>query len=306
MPELPDIVVYLEALQSRVVGERLERLRIASPFLLRSIEPRPEELAGRVVRRVARLGKRIVFGFDDDYFVILHLMIAGRLRWKQPGAPIPGRLGLAAFDFPAGTLLLTEAGSKHRASLYLARGAAGLAAHDPGGIDVLAADLGAFRATLTRESHTLKRALTDPRLVSGVGNAYSDEILHAAKLSPLKLTTQLTAEEVERLHHATRDTLLTWIERLRKATGNGFPEGVTAFREEMAVHGRYRKPCPVCGSPVQRIRYAENEVNYCATCQTGGRVLADRALSRLLQEDWPRSLEEWEARLPGTPSEHAG
>jgi len=259
-----------------------------------------------VVRRVARLGKRIVFGFDDDYFVILHLMIAGRLGWKQPGAPIPGRLGLAAFDFPAGTLLLTEAGSKHRASLYLARGAAGLAAHDPGGIDVLAADLGAFRATLTRESHTLKRALTDPRLFSGVGNAYSDEILHAAKLSPLKLTTQLTAEEVERLHHATRDTLLTWIERLRKATGNGFPEGVTAFREEMAVHGRYRKPCPVCGSPVQRIRYAENEVNYCATCQTGGRVLADRALSRLLQEDWPRSLEEWEARLPGTPSEHAG
>ena len=306
MPELPDIVVYLEALQSRVVGERLERLRIASPFLLRSIEPRPEELAGRVVRRVARLGKRIVFGFDDDYFVILHLMIAGRLGWKQPGAPIPGRLGLAAFDFPAGTLLLTEAGSKHRASLYLARGAAGLAAHDPGGIDVLAADLGAFRATLTRESHTLKRALTDPRLFSGVGNAYSDEILHAAKLSPLKLTTQLTAEEVERLHHATRDTLLTWIERLRKATGNGFPEGVTAFREEMAVHGRYRKPCPVCGSPVQRIRYAENEVNYCATCQTGGRVLADRALSRLLQEDWPRSLEEWEARLPGTPGEYAG
>ena len=306
MPELPDIVVYLEALQSRVVGERLERLRIASPFLLRSIEPRPEELAGRVVRRVARLGKRIVFGFDDDYFVILHLMIAGRLGWKQPGAPIPGRLGLAAFDFPAGTLLLTEAGSKHRASLYLARGAAGLAAHDPGGIDVLAADLGAFRATLTRESHTLKRALTDPRLFSGVGNAYSDEILHAAKLSPLKLTTQLTAEEIERLHHATQDTLRTWIERLRKATGDGFPEGVTAFREEMAVHGRYRKPCPVCGSPVQRIRYAENEVNYCATCQTGGRVLADRALSRLLQEDWPRSLEEWEARLPGTPGEHAG
>ena len=300
MPELPDIVVYLEALQSRVVGERLERLRIASPFLLRSVDPRPDELAGRVLGRVTRLGKRVVFGFDDEYFVILHLMIAGRLRWKPPGAVIPGRLGLAAFDFPAGTLLLTEAGSKHRASLYLARGAAGLAAHDPGGIDVLAADLGAFRATLTRESHTLKRALTDPRLFSGVGNAYSDEILHAAKLSPLKLTTQLTAEEVERLHHATRDTLLTWIERLRKATGNGFPEGVTAFREEMAVHGRYRKPCPVCGSPVQRIRYAENEVNYCATCQTGGRVLADRALSRLLQEDWPRSLEEWEARLPGT------
>src|SRR5947207_717625 len=306
MPELPDIVVYLEALQSRVVGEHLERLRIASPFLLRSVEPRPEELAGRVVRRLARLGKRIVFGLDDDYFVILHLMIAGRLRWKQPGAPIPGRLGLAAFDFPAGTLLLTEAGSKHRASLYLARGAAGLGAHDPGGIDVLAADLAAFRAALTRESHTLKRALTDPRLFSGVGNAYSDEILHAARLSPLKLTSQLTAEEIERLHHATQDTLRAWIERLRKATGDAFPEGVTAFREEMAVHGRYRKPCPVCGSPVQRIRYAENDVNYCATCQTGGRVLADRALSRLLQEDWPRSLEEWEARLPGTPGEHAG
>ena len=306
MPELPDIVVYLEALQSRVVGERLERLRIASPFLLRSVDPRPDELAGRVLGRVTRLGKRVVFGFDDEYFVILHLMIAGRLRWKPPGAVIPGRLGLAAFDFPAGTLLLTEAGSKHRASLYLARGAAGVAAHDPGGIDVLAADLPAFRAALTRESHTLKRALTDPRLFSGVGNAYSDEILHAAKLSPLKLTTQLTAEEIERLHHATQDTLRTWIERLRKATGDGFPEGVTAFREEMAVHGRYRKPCPVCGSPVQRIRYAENEVNYCATCQTGGRVLADRALSRLLQEDWPRSLEEWEARLPGTPGEHAG
>jgi len=300
MPELPDIVVYLEALQSRVVGERLERLRIASPFLLRSVDPRPDELAGRVLGRVTRLGKRVVFGFDDEYFVILHLMIAGRLQWKPPGAVIPGRLGLAAFDFPAGTLLLTEAGSKHRASLYLARGAAGVAAHDPGGIDVLAADLPAFRAALTRESHTLKRALTDPRLFSGVGNAYSDEILHAAKLSPLKLTTQLTAEEIERLHHATQDTLRTWIERLRKATGDGFPEGVTAFREEMAVHGRYRKPCPVCGSPVQRIRYAENEVNYCATCQTGGRVLADRALSRLLQEDWPRSLEEWEARLPGT------
>jgi formamidopyrimidine-DNA glycosylase len=299
MPELPDIVMYLEALQSRVVGERLERLRIASPFLLRSVDPRPEDLAGHSVRRLGRLGKRIVFGFDDEYFVIVHLMIAGRLRWKPPSAPIPGRLGLAAFDFPAGTLLLTEAGSKHRASLYIARGAAGLAAHDPGGIDVLAAALPAFQAALTRESHTLKRALTDPRLFSGVGNAYSDEILHAARLSPLKLTSQLSAEEVERLYNATRDTLRAWIERLRAATGDGFPEGVTAFRDEMAVHGRYRKPCPVCGSPVQRIRYAANEVNYCATCQTGGRVLADRALSRLLQEDWPRSLEEWEARLPG-------
>jgi len=299
MPELPDIVVFIEALRARIIRERLERLRIASPFLLRSVDPRPEELAGRVVRRVERLGKRIVLCLDDEYFVIVHLMIAGRLRWKQPGAPIPKRLGLAAFDFPAGTVLLTEAGSKHRASLYLARGAAGLAAHDPGGIDVLAADRAAFGAALAQESHTLKRALTDPRLFSGIGNAYSDEILHAARLSPLKLTTQLTIEEVDRLHRATHDTLSAWIERLRAQAGDGFPEGVTAFREGMAVHGRYRKPCPVCGSPVQRIRYAENEVNYCATCQTGGRVLADRALSRLLQEDWPRSLEEWEARLPG-------
>src|SRR2546421_9753817 len=295
MPELPDIVVYLEALQSRVVGERLERLRIASPFLLRSVEPRPEELAGRVVRRLARLGKRIVFGLDDDYFVILHLMIAGRLRWTRPGAPMPGRLGLAAFDFPAGTLLLTEAGSKHRASLYLARGAADLAAHAPGGIDVLAADLGAFRATLTRESHTLKRALTDPRLFSGIGNAYSDEVLHAAKLSPLKLTTQLTAAEVERLYHATRDTLVTWIERLRKATGDGFPGGVTAFREGMGVHGGYPQPLPGGGSTVRAVRCAESGVNYCATCQTGGRVLADPALSRPLQEGVPPSPGGWEA-----------
>src|SRR5213593_3129302 len=276
MPELPDIVVYLEALQSRVVGERLERLRIASPFLLRSVDPRPEELAGRTVRSLGRLGKRIIFGFDADYFAILHLMITGRLRWKPPGAPIPARLGLAAFDFPGGTLLLTEAGSKHRASLYLARGAAGLAALDPGGIDVLAADLAAFRGALTRESHTLKRALTDPRLFSGIANAYSDEILHAA-----------------------RDTLVAWIERLRAATGDDFPEGVTAFREGMAVHGRYRKPCPVCGSPVQRIVHAETETNYCARCQTAGRLLADRALSRLLREDWPRTLEDLEERSAG-------
>src|SRR5256714_982411 len=305
MPELPDIVVYLEALQTRVVGERLERLRIASRFLLRSVEPRPEELAGRVVRRLARLGKRIVFGLDDDYFVILHLMIAGRLRWKPPGAVIPGRLGLAAFDFPAGTLLLTEAGSKHRASLYLARGAAGVAAHDPGGIHVLAADLPPFPAAPTPPAPPPHRALTDPRLFSGVGNAYSDEILHAAKLSPLKLTTQLTAEEIERLHHATQDTLRTWIERLRKATGDGFPEGVTAFREEMAVHGRYRKPCPVCGSPVQRIRYAENEVNYCATCQTGGPVLPHRPLSRLPPANWPPPPGGGGARPPRAPERHA-
>jgi formamidopyrimidine-DNA glycosylase len=299
MPELPDIVVYLAALQPRVVGQRLERLRVATPFLLRSVAPAPAELAGRVVRRVTRLGKRVVLCLDADYFVILHLMIAGRLRWRPPAAAIPRRGGLAAFDFPSGTLLLTEAGTKHRASLHLAHGAAALAAHDPGGIDVLAADRAAFGAALTRESHTLKRALTDPGLFSGIGNAYSDEILHAARLSPLRLTTQLTSEEVDRLQQATRDTLIAWIERLRAATGEGFPEGVTAFRREMAVHGRYRQPCPVCGSPIQRIRYAENEVNYCATCQTEGRVLADRALSRLLREDWPRSLDEWEARLPG-------
>lgn len=303
MPELPDIVVYLAALEPRVVGERLERLRVVSPFVLRSVVPAPADLAGRVVRRVARLGKRIVLCLDDDYFVILHLMIAGRLRWRATAAAIPRRVGLAAFDFASGTLLLTEAGSKHRASLYLAHGAAALAAHDPGGIDVLGADRAAFGAALTRESHTLKRALTDPRLFSGIGNAYSDEILHAARLSPLRLTTQLSSEEVDQLQQATRDTLAAWIERLRAATGDGFPEGVTAFRREMAVHGRYRQPCPVCGSPIQRIRYAENEVNYCATCQTGGRVLADRALSRLLQEDWPRSLEEWEARLPGARSD---
>src|SRR3989454_4769738 len=292
MPELPDIVVYLEALQSRVVGEQLERLRIASPFLLRSVDPRPEELAGRTVRSLGRLGKRIIFGFAAAYFAILHLMIAARLRWKPPGAPIPARLGLAAFDFPAGTLLLTEAGSKHRASLYLARGAAGLAAHDPGGIDVLAADLAAFRGALTRESHTLKRALTDPRLFSGIGNAYSDEILHAARLSPLKLPGSLSDEEFLRLYDATRATLRIWIDHLRKDVKGGFPEKVTAFRGEMAVHGRFKQPCPVCGSPVQRIVYAENECNYCAKCQTSGRLLADRSLSRLLKDDWPKRLDE--------------
>jgi formamidopyrimidine-DNA glycosylase len=238
-----------------------------------------------------------VFAFEDDYFAVLHLMIAGRLHWKPPAAPIPGRLGLAAFDFPGGTLLLTEAGTKHRASLYVVRGAAALAAHDPGGQDVLTATLEQFREALGREAHTLKRALTDPRIFDGIGNAYSDEILHRARLSPLKRTTQLTPEESERLFRATQETLHAWIERLRSETGAGFPEKVTAFREGMAVHGRFRQPCPVCGSPIQRIRYAENEVNYCATCQTAGRVLADRSLSRLLKEDWPRSLEEWEGRL---------
>jgi len=296
VPELPDIALYLGALAPRVVGSRLERLRIASPFLLRTAEPPVADLAGRQVVAVRRIGKRIVFAFDGDTFVVLHLMIAGRLHWKPAGAPIPRRAGLAAFDFPNGTLLLTEAGSKHRASLHVVRGREALAAHDRGGLDVLTATLEQFREALARESHTLKRALTDPRLFDGIGNAYSDEILHAARLSPLRLTTQLTADEVERLFRAVRDTLVTWMERLRTQTGDAFPEKVTAFREGMAVHGRFRKPCPVCGSPVQRIRYAENEVNYCATCQTGGRLLADRSLSRLLKQDWPRSLEEWEER----------
>ena len=296
MPELPDIALYLEALAPRVVGKQLERLRIASPFLLRTADPPVADLVGRAVRDVRRLGKRIVLALEDDYFVVLHLMIAGRLHWKSSGAPIPRRAGLAAFDFPNGTLLLTEAGTKHRASLHILRGAAALAAHDPGGLDVLTATLEQFRSALTRESHTLKRALTDPHLLDGIGNAYSDEILHAARLSPLRLTGQITPVESERLFHAARDTLTSWMARLRAETGDAFPEKVTAFRDGMAVHGRFRKPCPVCGSPVQRIRYAENEVNYCATCQTGGRLLADRSLSRLLKQDWPRSLEEWEER----------
>jgi len=318
MPELPDIVVYLEALGPRVVGRPLEALRISSPFLLRTVDPPVADVTGRVVRALGRLGKRIVFRLDDAYFIALHLMIAGRLRWKPVLTPLlrsavltprpplrnaeRGREGvraggaIAAFDFSHGTLLVTEASKKHRASLHLVRGDAALAALDRGGLEVLEADLSAFREALTRERHTLKRALTDPRLFSGIGNAYSDEILHAARLSPLQLTSRLTDEEVERLYGATRATLVAWIERLRRETGDGFPENVTAFREGMAVHGRYRKPCPVCGSRVQRIRYAENEVNYCPTCQTGGRLLADRALSRLLKEDWPRSLEELEAR----------
>lgn len=296
MPELPDIALYLHALRPRVVGQRLERVRIASPFLLRSADPPIADLNGRVVTDIGRLGKRLVFGFEQEYFAVLHLMIAGRLHWKAPGAPVPRRTGLAAFDFPSGTLLLTEAATQHRASLYVVKGTAGLAAHDPGGLDVLTATLHQFRRALTRESHTLKRVLTDPHVFDGIGNAYSDEILHAARLSPLRLTSQLSDEEVGRLFEATRETLRRWIDRLQAETGTGFPERVTAFRSGMAVHGRFRQPCPVCGSPVQRIRYAANEVNYCATCQTGGRVLADRSLSRLLKEDWPRSLEEWEER----------
>ena len=297
MPELPDIALYLHALAPRIIGARLERVRIASPFLLRTTAPPIAEIEGQVVRTLRRLGKRIVIGLDGDVYAVLHLMIAGRLRWRAAGAAIPGRIGLAAFDFPAGTLLWTEAGTKHRAALHLAAGAAALAAHDPGGLDVLDATVDQFRVALTRESHTVKRALTDPRIFDGIGNAYSDEILHAARLSPLRLTSQLDDAEIARLHRAARETLTTWIARLRTEAGDGFPEKVTAFREGMAVHGRYRQPCPACGSPVQRIRYAQNEVNYCATCQTGGRLLADRALSRLLKADWPRSLDEWEARM---------
>jgi len=297
VPELPDILLYQRALTSRIVGQPLQRLRIASPFLLRTADPPATDLAGRMVLEVQRLGKRIVFRFEGDFFAVLHLMIAGRLHWKAPGVRIAGRSGLAAWDFPGGSLLLTEAGTKHRASLHLLRGVEGLAAHEPGGLDVFRATPEEFRTVLTRESHTLKRALTDPHLFDGIGNAYSDEILHAARLSPLRLTALLTPEEIERLHRATRQTLDHWIQRLQVDAGDQFPEKVTAFREGMAVHGRYRQPCPVCGSPVQRIRYAANEVNYCATCQTGGRLLADRSLSRLLKEDWPRSLDEWEERV---------
>ena len=297
MPELPDIVVYLDALAPRIVGQPLERARVTSPLLLRTADPPLPAAVGRTVTGLRRLGKRIVWEMEDQLFLVFHLMIAGRFKWRKRGAKPPGKIGLATFDFPTGTLLLTEASKKHRASLHVLRGAAGLAAHSRGGLDVLAADLPAFRAVLLSESHTLKRALTDPRLFDGIGNAYSDEILHAAKLSPFQLTGRLTDEETARLYTATRRTLLDWIERLRSETGSEFPEKVTAFREGMAVHGRYKLPCPVCGSPVQRIRYAENEANYCATCQTGGRVLADRALSRLLRDDWPRSLEEWEAKL---------
>ena len=294
MPELPDVVVYLEALQAHVVGHPLDRLNLLSPFVLRSVDPPIETVTGRVVRGVRRIGKRIVFVFEDDLFLVIHLMIAGRLRWRTPGQKIGigTKLILASFEFPHGTLFFTEASSKKRASLTLVRGEAALRALDPGGVEPLDASLEAFHGALTRENHTLKRALTDPHLFSGIGNAYSDEILHAAKLSPLKLTRSLNDAEFVRLYDATRATLRLWIDRLRKDVAGGFPEKVTAFRDEMAVHGRFKQPCPVCGSPVQRIVYAENECNYCATCQTAGRLLADRSLSRLLKDDWPRRLEE--------------
>ena len=294
MPEIPDVVVYLEALRARALGQTLERIRLASPFVLRTVDPALSEAAGKRVRALQRLGKRLVFSLDNDVHVIVHLMIAGRLHWKERGARIPGKVGLAAFDFSSGTLTLTEAGSKKRASLHLVRGAEALAAHHRGGLEVLDADEPAFRAALLRENHTLKRALTDPRLFSGIGNAYSDEILHRARLSPLALTQRLQKDDIARLFHATRETLQEWIERLRREAGQDFPEKVTAFRKDMAVHGRFKQPCPVCGTAVQRILYAENETNYCPRCQTGGKVLADRSLSRLLKDDWPRSIEELE------------
>jgi formamidopyrimidine-DNA glycosylase len=292
MPELPDITVYIEALESRVVGQTLDRIRIPKPFLLRSVDPPISAAQGKHVVGVRRMGKRIVLELEDDLFLVIHLMIAGRLRWVPAGAKVPGRIGLAAFDFPNGTLILTEAGSKRRASLWLVRGEESLEQFARGGLEVLDASIEEFTERLTRENHTLKRSLTDPRLFSGIGNAYSDEILHRAKISPIKHTRRLSEEEIQRLFDATRTTLTEWTDRLRAESKGDFPAKVTAFRDEMAVHGKYGKPCPVCGAPVQRIRYADNETNYCARCQTDGKLLADRALSRLLKEDWPRSIDE--------------
>jgi formamidopyrimidine-DNA glycosylase len=297
MPELPDVLLYIESLKPRIVNQTLERVRVASPFVVRSVTPPISAISGRTVHDVRRLGKRIVLEFDDNLYVVIHLMIAGRFQWKERGAKVPGKLGLAAFDFPSGTLLLTEAGSKKRASLYVVQGIPALDAFDRGALEVLGSTLADFRNTLLRENHTIKRSLTDPRLFSGIGNAYSDEILHRARLSPMKLTKKLSDEEIARLHEAACATLTEWIERLQFQTGSEFPSKVTAFRPEMAVHGRFGKPCPACGSPVQRIVHADNECNYCATCQTQGRLLADRALSRLLKQDWPRSLDDWELHI---------
>jgi formamidopyrimidine-DNA glycosylase len=295
VPELPDIAAYIEALEPRVMGRTLQRVRVGSPFLLRTLEPPPASAEGRVVSGLRRIGKRIAMGVEGDVWLVLHLMIAGRLHWRPPQPKLGGRQNLAAFDFAHGSLTLTEAGSQRRASLHVVRGEEGLRGLDPGGIDVLEADLAEFREALTFENHTLKRALTDPRAFSGIGNAYSDEILHAARLSPIAQTRKLTAEEIARLHAATRETLALWLDRLRAEARQKFPEKVTAFREGMAVHGRYGQPCPRCGEKVLRIRYAGNETNYCARCQTAGKVLADRGLSRLLGKDWPRTLEELEA-----------
>jgi formamidopyrimidine-DNA glycosylase len=296
VPELPDVSLYIERLDALVRERVLERVRVASPFLVRSFDPPLADAHGRRVVELSRIGKRIVIGLESDLFLVIHLMIAGRLRWRPAGAAIPRKLGLGAFDFDNGTLLFSEASSRKRASLHLVRGRAALTQFERGGIEPLEATLEAFREALTRENRTLKRALTDPRLIGGIGNAYSDEILFAARLSPVKRSQQLDEEEIARLYAATQATLRSWIERLRSELGDGFPEKVTAFREGMAVHGRYKQPCPVCSTLVQRIRFAENEVNYCPRCQTGGKLLADRALSRLLKSDWPRSIEELEER----------
>ena len=294
MPELPDVVVYIERLVPLVLGQPLVQVHLASPFVLRTVDPPLTAAQGRTVTGIRRLGKRVVLAFEGDLFVVIHLMIAGRLRWRAPKKPLRGKMVLAEFTFPDGVLYLTEAGSKRRASIHVVQGEAALAAFERGGLEVLGATLAEFSARLRSENHTLKRALTDPRLMSGIGNAYSDEILHRAQLSPLLLTSRISDVQVERLFEAARATLIDWTDRLRAESANGFPEKVTAFRDGMAVHGRFRQPCPVCGAPVQRIRYAENETNYCARCQTGGRVLADRSLSRLLKDDWPRSIDEWE------------
>ena len=295
MPELPDITAYITALEERIVGQTLERVRLGSVFLLRTVDPPLSAAEGHVVRKLRRIGKRIAFGVDEEIWLLLHLMIAGRLHWKAAGAKLAGKNALAAFDFPNGSLVLTEAGSKRRASLYVVRGEEALRAMDPGGVEIFETDLDVFRAALTAENRTLKRALTDPRVVSGVGNAYSDEILHAAQLSPIALTHKLKPGEWERLFEATRVTMMAWMDRLGSEAKRKFPEKVTAFRPEMAVHGKFNLPCPRCGEKVQRIRYADNETNYCARCQTGGKVLADRSLSRLLGSDWPRTLDELEA-----------
>jgi len=299
VPELPDILLYLRALEPRIVGQPVTAVRLASPFLLRSVDPPLSAIEGRRVVGLRRLGKRVVVEVDGELFLVFHLMIAGRFRWKPSGTTIPGKVGLLALDFENGTLILTEAGSKRQASLHVVQGEAKLAQHDPGGLEVMDADLAAFAETLRRGNHTLKRALTDPHLFSGIGNAYSDEILHSARLSPFKQTSGMSDEEVRRLYEATRLTLSQWTARLQREAGDEFPEKVTAFRQGMAVHGRYREPCPDCGAPVQRVVYAANEANYCANCQTGGRLLADRSLSRLLRDDWPRTLEELERRKGG-------
>lgn len=300
MPELPDITIYIEALQARLLNQPIERIRITSPFLLRSFDPPIRTAEGKIVLGFHRIGKRIVFELEDEVFLVFHLMITGRFHWKKRGAAVPRKYGHAALDFPHGTLLVTEMGTKKRASLHLVKGRESLKKHDPAGLEVFDADLATFRAALTRENHTLKRTLTDPHVFSGIGNAYSDEILHRAKLSPVKQTKHLADEEIARLFQATKDCLSEWIERLRKDTSGDFPERITAFRDDMAVHGKYRKPCPACGSPIQRIVYAENETYYCATCQTGGKLLADRSLSRLLKDDWPKTLADLEEgkRMP--------